>query len=97
VITVVVADWQEAQLFNPYYPNSVTEANVAAFRQAFAGGQDLGNEHTVSRDVMHLFTPVLGLTYAAAYLGIASGAFDLQGTATITHTTIAGNLATNSP
>jgi len=37
----------------------------------------LGNEHTVSRDVMHLFTPVLGLTYAAAYLGIASGAFEL--------------------
>jgi alkylation response protein AidB-like acyl-CoA dehydrogenase len=37
----------------------------------------LGNEHTVSRDVMNLFTPVLGLTYAAAYLGIASGAFEL--------------------
>ena len=31
--TVIVADWQEANLFNPYYYNQVTEADVATATQ----------------------------------------------------------------
>jgi peptide/nickel transport system substrate-binding protein len=31
--TVIFADWQEANLFNPYYYNQVTEANVAVATQ----------------------------------------------------------------
>ncbi|HZO28745.1 MAG TPA: acyl-CoA dehydrogenase family protein [Chloroflexota bacterium] len=37
----------------------------------------IGAEHTAMADVGHLFRPVLGLTYAAAYLGTASGAFEI--------------------
>ena len=37
----------------------------------------IGAEHTATADVGHLFRPVLGLTYAAAYLGTASGAFEI--------------------
>jgi alkylation response protein AidB-like acyl-CoA dehydrogenase len=37
----------------------------------------IGAEHTVMGDAGGLFTPVLGLTYAAAYLGVGSGAFEL--------------------
>jgi alkylation response protein AidB-like acyl-CoA dehydrogenase len=37
----------------------------------------IGPEHTLMREVNAIFQPVLGLTYAAAYLGIASGAFDI--------------------
>ncbi|MCH7801191.1 MAG: acyl-CoA/acyl-ACP dehydrogenase [Chloroflexi bacterium] len=37
----------------------------------------IGAEHTVMVDAGGLFTPVLGLTYAAAYLGVGSGAFEL--------------------
>lgn len=32
--TVIFADWQEANLFNPYYYNQVTEANVTTATQA---------------------------------------------------------------
>ena len=32
--TVIVADWQEANLFNPYYYNQVTEADVVTATQA---------------------------------------------------------------
>jgi peptide/nickel transport system substrate-binding protein len=32
--TVIVADWQEANLFNPYYYNNVTEADVNSSTQA---------------------------------------------------------------
>jgi isovaleryl-CoA dehydrogenase len=35
----------------------------------------IGNEHTAMRDVSQMFPPVMGLTYAAAYLGIGSGAY----------------------
>jgi alkylation response protein AidB-like acyl-CoA dehydrogenase len=37
----------------------------------------IGAEHTAMADVGHLFRPFLGLTYAAAYLGIGSGAFEI--------------------
>jgi alkylation response protein AidB-like acyl-CoA dehydrogenase len=37
----------------------------------------IGNEHTAMRDVGHLFPPVMGLTYAAAYLGVGSGAYEI--------------------
>ncbi len=37
----------------------------------------IGNEHTAMRDASQLFPPVMGLTYAAAYLGIGSGAYAL--------------------
>jgi alkylation response protein AidB-like acyl-CoA dehydrogenase len=37
----------------------------------------VGAEHTAMADVGGLFRPVLGLTYAAAYLGIGSGAFEI--------------------
>ena len=37
----------------------------------------IGAEHTAMADARSLFWPVLGVTYAAAYLGIASGAFEL--------------------
>ena len=37
----------------------------------------IGNEHTAMADNTMLFQPVLGLTYAAAYLGIGSGAFEI--------------------
>jgi alkylation response protein AidB-like acyl-CoA dehydrogenase len=37
----------------------------------------IGAEHTAMADNTSLFQPVLGLTYAAAYLGIGSGAFEL--------------------
>jgi alkylation response protein AidB-like acyl-CoA dehydrogenase len=37
----------------------------------------IGNEHTAMRDVSHLFPPVMGLTYAAAYLGVGSGAYEI--------------------
>lgn len=37
----------------------------------------IGNEHTAMRDVSQIFPPVMGLTYAAAYLGIGSGAYAL--------------------
>jgi len=35
----------------------------------------IGNEHTAMRDASQMFPPVMGLTYAAAYLGIGSGAY----------------------
>jgi alkylation response protein AidB-like acyl-CoA dehydrogenase len=37
----------------------------------------IGKEHTAMADNTMLFQPVLGLTYAAAYLGIGSGAYEL--------------------
>jgi alkylation response protein AidB-like acyl-CoA dehydrogenase len=37
----------------------------------------IGPEHTVMSKMGGQFQPVLGLTYAAAYLGIASGAFEI--------------------
>jgi alkylation response protein AidB-like acyl-CoA dehydrogenase len=37
----------------------------------------IGAEHTAMADVGGLFRPVLGLTYAAAYLGIGSGAYEV--------------------
>ena len=37
----------------------------------------IGAEHTAMADAGRLFRPVLGVTYAAAYLGIASGAFEI--------------------
>jgi alkylation response protein AidB-like acyl-CoA dehydrogenase len=37
----------------------------------------IGPEHTAMRDAAGFFQPVLGLTYAAAYMGIASGALDI--------------------
>lgn len=37
----------------------------------------IGPEHTAMGEVSGLFIPVLGLTYAAAYLGVGSGAFDI--------------------
>ena len=37
----------------------------------------IGPEHTAMAEVGGLFQPVLGLTYAAAYLGTASGAFEI--------------------
>lgn len=40
-------------------------------------GNLIGAEHTVMADAGAMFTPVLGLTYAAAYLGVGSGAFEL--------------------
>ena len=40
-------------------------------------GNRIGAEHTVMSDAGGLFTPVLGLTYAAAYLGVGSGAFEI--------------------
>jgi alkylation response protein AidB-like acyl-CoA dehydrogenase len=40
-------------------------------------GNRIGAEHTVMGDAGGLFTPVLGLTYAAAYLGVGSGAFEI--------------------
>ncbi len=37
----------------------------------------IGEEHTAMSQATRQFQPVLGLTYAAAYLGIGSGAFEL--------------------
>ena len=37
----------------------------------------IGQEHTAMRDVAQVFPPVMGLTYAAAYLGIGTGAYDV--------------------
>jgi butyryl-CoA dehydrogenase len=37
----------------------------------------IGSEHTAMAENAMLFQPVLGLTYAAAYLGIGSGAFEI--------------------
>ncbi len=37
----------------------------------------IGQEHTAMRDVSQLFPPVMGLTYAAAYLGVGSGAYEI--------------------
>ena len=37
----------------------------------------IGQEHTAMRDASQLFPPVMGLTYAAAYLGIGSGAYEI--------------------
>ena len=37
----------------------------------------LGSEHKVQDETTGFFRPVLALTYAAAYLGIASGAFEI--------------------
>jgi len=37
----------------------------------------LGAEHTILQDTDKFLRPMLGLTYAAAYLGIASGAFEI--------------------
>jgi isovaleryl-CoA dehydrogenase len=37
----------------------------------------IGDEHTAMGAVAHLFRPFLGLTYAAAYLGIGSGAYEI--------------------
>ena len=37
----------------------------------------LGEEHTVGAATTHFARPVVALTYAAAYLGIASGAYEL--------------------
>lgn len=37
----------------------------------------IGNEHTAMRDASQMFPPVMGLTYAAAYLGMGSGAYEI--------------------
>ncbi len=37
----------------------------------------LGAEHTVAADTVNLARPVVALTYGAAYLGIASGAYEI--------------------
>jgi len=37
----------------------------------------LGAEHTILKDTDKFLRPMLGLTYAAAYLGIASGAYEI--------------------
>jgi isovaleryl-CoA dehydrogenase len=40
-------------------------------------GHRIGNEHLAMRDASQLFPPVMGLTYAAAYLGVGSGAYEM--------------------
>lgn len=40
----------------------------------------IGPEHKVMGEVGGLFQPVLGLTYAASYLGVGSGAFEIAST-----------------
>ena len=37
----------------------------------------IGQEHTAMRDVARVFPPVMGVTYAAAYLGIGTGAYEI--------------------
>jgi alkylation response protein AidB-like acyl-CoA dehydrogenase len=37
----------------------------------------IGAEHSAMRDATNMFQPVMGLTYAAAYLGMGSGALEL--------------------
>ncbi|MFN8620955.1 MAG: ABC transporter substrate-binding protein [Chloroflexota bacterium] len=41
--TIIIADWQEANLFNPYYTNNVTEADIAtATTRGLVGVDDKG-------------------------------------------------------
>ena len=47
------------------------------FRGFVPQAHRIGQEHTAMRDVSQLFPPVMGLTYAAAYLGVGSGAYDI--------------------
>ena len=53
------------------------DSSPVLFNGVVSKANRIGNEHTAMADNLMLFQPVLGLTYAAAYLGIGSGAFEL--------------------
>jgi len=53
------------------------ESSPVRFNGFVPESNRVGPEHSAMREVTALFQPVLGLTYAAAYLGVGSGAFEL--------------------
>lgn len=69
----------EAEILEPWQGLGLrgNESCPVRFRGFVAEQDRIGAEHTAMADAAPLFPPVLGLTYAAAYLGIGSGAFEL--------------------
>jgi alkylation response protein AidB-like acyl-CoA dehydrogenase len=53
------------------------DSSPVLFNGVVPEGNRIGAEHTAMADAAPIFPPVLGVTYAAAYLGIGSGALDL--------------------
>jgi isovaleryl-CoA dehydrogenase len=52
------------------------ESSPVRFNGFVPEASRIGPEHSAMREVTNIFQPVLGLTYAAAYLGIGSGALE---------------------
>src|SRR5437667_8268675 len=52
------------------------ESSPVRFNGFVPEANRIGPEHSAMREVTSIFQPVLGLTYAAAYLGIGSGALE---------------------
>ena len=52
------------------------ESSPVRFKGFVPEANRIGPEHRAMREVTSIFQPVLGLTYAAAYLGIGSGALE---------------------
>ena len=53
------------------------ESSPVRFKGTVPEVYRIGPEHSAMRDAAGIFPPVLGATYAAAYIGIGSGALDL--------------------
>lgn len=68
----------EAEILEPWGGMGLkgNESSPVLFNGVVPKANRIGSEHTAMIENAMLFQPVLGLTYAAAYLGTGSGAFE---------------------
>jgi alkylation response protein AidB-like acyl-CoA dehydrogenase len=78
-VLFVERDKLKAEILEPWEGLGLrgNESSPMLFNGFVAEGNRIGPEHTAVAEVTNIFQPVLGLTYAAAYLGIGSGAYEL--------------------
>jgi alkylation response protein AidB-like acyl-CoA dehydrogenase len=78
-VLFVERDQVEAKVLEPWTGMGLrgNDSSPVLFNGTVPTANRIGAEHTAMADNTSLFQPVLGLTYAAAYLGIGSGAFEL--------------------
>jgi alkylation response protein AidB-like acyl-CoA dehydrogenase len=74
----VERDKVEARILEPWRGMGLrgNDSSPVLFNGSVPKANRIGNEHTAMADNVMLFQPVLGLTYAAAYLGTGSGALE---------------------
>jgi alkylation response protein AidB-like acyl-CoA dehydrogenase len=75
----VERDKVDARILEPWAGLGLrgNDSSPVRFEGVVPQSNRIGDEHTAMAQNAMLFQPVLGLTYAAAYLGIGSGAFQI--------------------